>query len=227
MSKQILIAALLLGGFAVFGTSLLSGVHQTTYERIAANEQALLLKRLNEIVPAGYYDNDLQTDIKQIESALEFGITTPLTIYLARQNQAAVAAVVSTVAPDGYSGKIKLLVGITYDGEILGVRAVAHKETPGLGDGIETSRSDWVLGFNGKSLTNPDSRAAWAVKPDGGNFDAFTGATITPRAVVKAVHKTLQYFAQEKTALFAGDAIMTVPSTETSPAKNHLEQSQL
>jgi electron transport complex protein RnfG len=114
--------------------------------------------------------------------------------------------VLTVIAPDGYSGNIKLLVGVYYDGRVAGVRAVSHKETPGLGDYIETGRSDWILGFNGRSLVSP-SPGDWRVKPDGGVFDAFTGATITPRAVVRAVYKSLLYFEREKTNLFTTDRV--------------------
>ena len=112
-----------------------------------------------------------------------------------------VAALFRTVAKDGYSGSIHLLVGVKTNGELLGVRALAHKETPGLGDEINLSRSDWILGFNQRSLDNPILED-WAVKKDGGIFDAFTGATITPRAVVGEVKKTLLYFRDHQDELF-------------------------
>jgi electron transport complex protein RnfG len=113
-----------------------------------------------------------------------------------------VAAVLASIAPDGYAGTIKLLVGINYDGSIAGVRVVSHKETPGLGDAIEAERSDWILGFNGHSLREPGEER-WKVKKDGGIFDQFSGATITPRAIVAAVHNTLSYYQNNREALFA------------------------
>jgi electron transport complex protein RnfG len=106
------------------------------------------------------------------------------------------------VVPDGYSGPIKLLVAVNYDGTLGGVRVISHKETPGLGDKIEESRSDWVLGFNGKSLTDP-LLEKWKVKRDGGIFDQFTGATITPRSIVSAVKHTLLYERDHRDALYA------------------------
>ena len=104
-------------------------------------------------------------------------------------------------APDGYNGDIRLLAAIDVTGTVLGVRVVSHRETPGLGDPIEVERSDWVLGFTGKSLLSPQGKS-WAVKRDGGEFDQFTGATISPRAVVKAVHNTLLYFKTNQKSLF-------------------------
>ena len=118
------------------------------------------------------------------------------------------------MAPDGYSGNIHLLVAIKYDGTLAGVRVVNHKETPGLGDAVEAERSNWILGFTGKSLTNPGKKG-WAVKRDGGQFDQFTGATITPRAVVKAVYKTLEYYQQHKTQLFSDTGSQKQPADAT------------
>jgi electron transport complex protein RnfG len=113
-----------------------------------------------------------------------------------------VALVIAAVAPDGYSGSIRLLVGINRDGSLAGVRTLAHRETPGLGDRIEAQRDDWILGFAGKSLDRP-ALQAWRVKRDGGVFDQFTGATITPRAVVRAVKNSLIYYRDNREALFA------------------------
>ncbi len=108
----------------------------------------------------------------------------------------------SAVAPDGYSGNIRLLVGVQADDTLSGVRVVAHRETPGLGDAIDEQRSDWVYGFDGKSLGNPPL-AKWAVRKDGGHFDQLTGATITPRAIVRAVRRTLLYYRANREALYA------------------------
>ncbi|MBE9559884.1 MAG: electron transport complex subunit RsxG, partial [Proteobacteria bacterium] len=122
--------------------------------------------------------------------------------YRARKNSQNVAVVFTSVAPNGYNGSIRLLVGINADGSLSGVRVVKHRETPGLGDVVEISRSDWILGFDNKSLSDPDTRG-WKVKRDGGVFDQFTGATITPRAVVKAVHNALLYFDKNQGMLFS------------------------
>ena len=95
------------------------------------------------------------------------------------------------------AGRIELLVGIDRNGVLAGVRAITHKETPGLGDKINTNVSDWIFGFAGKSLNNPDA-SGWKVKKDGGEFDQFTGASVTPRAVVAAVYRALQYFQENR-----------------------------
>jgi electron transport complex protein RnfG len=206
MSRQVLISTIMLALFAAFGTGLLLWVNDSTHEHIAANEQAALLQRLNEIVPAESYNNTPQTDTVQVTAPAELGTARPVTVYRFRRDGRPVAAVLTVIAPDGYSGNIKLLVGIYYDGRIAGVRVVSHKETPGLGDYIETDRSDWILGFTDRSLGNPSPKD-WSVKPDGGAFDSFTGATITPRAVVKAVYRSLLYFEREKENLFATDRV--------------------
>jgi electron transport complex protein RnfG len=125
-------------------------------------------------------------------------------VYRALKDAKPVALVMSVIAPDGYSGSIKLLVGINTDGTLSGVRAVAHRETPGLGDAIEEQRSDWVQQFNGASLENPPLDR-WKVRKDGGDFDQLTGATITPRAVVQAVRNALLYYRQHRETLFATD----------------------
>jgi electron transport complex protein RnfG len=122
-------------------------------------------------------------------------------VYRARKYGWPVAVVLAPVAPDGYNGTIRLLVAIKMDGTLAGVRVIQHRETPGLGDAIEAERSDWILGFDGKSLNDP-VQEKWKVKRDGGDFDQFTGATITPRAVVKAVNKALLYFRLHGHSLF-------------------------
>jgi electron transport complex protein RnfG len=109
--------------------------------------------------------------------------------------------VLSSIAPNGYNGEIKLLIGIKYNGELAGVRVISHKETPGLGDKIDAKKSDWILKFEGLSLTNP-TESKWKVAKDGGEFDQFTGATITPRAIVEAVKKSLVFFQQHRDQLF-------------------------
>jgi len=113
--------------------------------------------------------------------------------------------VLEAIAPDGYSGKITLLIAIV-NGELAGVRVVSHNETPGLGDYIDAAKSDWIKQFDHASLTHPDS-SAWKVKKDGGRFDYMTGATITPRAVVKAVHKALRYYEQHGAEIFSRPVI--------------------
>ena len=194
-------SALLLGSFALAGTTLVAITWQGTHERIAANERAALLRDLNLLVRTDSYDNDLFTDTVEVVHPELLGTTAPVTVYRARRGNVPVAAILTPVAPDGYSGPIQLLVGVRPDGTLAGVRVSAHKETPGLGDGIETKRSDWILGFDGRSLEDP-ALEQWTVKRDDGYFDQLTGATITPRAVVKAVKNALIYFDAEKDELF-------------------------
>lgn len=203
--RQIWISSAILAGFAVAGSALLGLTEGGTREQIAANEQAFLINSLNEVLPATEYDNDLLADTTQITDADALGTESPVTVYRARKEGRAVAALFTVTAPDGYSGDIRLLVGIRFDGSLSGVRAVNHRETPGLGDAIEVSRSDWILGLAGRSLSDPQE-ARWKVKKDGGEFDQFTGATITPRAVVQAVKKALLYFRTHRDALFASAA---------------------
>jgi len=184
---------LMLALFAMVGTGILALTHRATASRIAANERNAMLERLNQLLPIGSYDNVLLEDTVQVSHPSLLGSPQPMMVYRGRLQGQPVGAVLTAIAPDGYSGAIRLLVGIRPDGSLLGVRVTAHQETPGLGDLIDVQRSGWILGFTDKSLDNPPS-AKWAVKKDGGVFDQFTGATISPRAVVKAVHQALQFY---------------------------------
>jgi electron transport complex protein RnfG len=199
--KQVLTTALLLMIFAIIGSAIVGLTYENTYERIKLNEERVLLRKLNTILSPSEYDNDLLVDQIALEKDSLLGTSEASKAYLAYKNNEPVAIVLSPVAPDGYSGPINLLVGIYHDGRIAGVRVVKHRETPGLGDSVESQRSDWILGFDDKSLENPTPKK-WKVKRDGGEFDQFTGATITPRAVVKAVHSALLYFQQHRKELF-------------------------
>ncbi len=199
--KNMLIGALILGLFAVAGTGLVAMTQEGTAERIAENERQALLENLHQVVPEKLYNNDIYADAIEVTDPL-LGSKQPLAVYRARMDGKPVAAVIASIAPEGYGGDIKLLVGIRYDGTLTGVRVLSHKETPGLGDRIEVERSDWILGFNGHSLDNPKPQQ-WKVKKDGGAFDQFTGATITPRAVVKEVYNTLRYYKEHREQLFA------------------------
>ena len=194
-------SGLLLGLIALIGTGLLAGVNALTHERILEQEKRRALQQLNEIVPPASYDNDLLEDKIEIEDEAFFHHPDPVLVYRARMRGRPVAALMIVTAPDGYNGDIRLIAGIDGDGTVLGVRVVSHRETPGLGDPIEIERGDWITGFTNKSLRDPKP-AGWAVKRDGGVFDQFTGATITPRAVVKAVHNALLYFDTNRGLLF-------------------------
>lgn len=203
MYRYILTSTVLLTAFALTGTAGVALVFDRTKERIEANERAALLESLSAIVPPEAYDNDVIQDVLEFR-AEDLNPSDPVTAYRARLNGKPSAVVLTVVAPDGYSGPIKLLVGVYADGRLAGVRVVSHRETPGLGDAIDERRSDWILGFAGKSLQSPPP-GQWGVARDGGAFDQFTGATITPRAVVKAVKRTLLYFDAHREALFTDE----------------------
>lgn len=203
LAKHVLRTGVLLGLFAVVGVGIVAYTFDHARVRIAQNERVALLAKLGVLVPPAQYDNDMLTDSVEVVSKTLLGTAKPVTVYRARRRGQPVAAVFTpVVAPDGYSGPIKLLIAIRADGSLAGVRVIAHRETPGLGDPIEETRSNWILNFTGRSLSNPGA-TGWKVRKDGGIFDQFTGATITPRAVVKAVYNTLTYFAAHKDELFA------------------------
>ncbi len=192
ISRSMLKNALVLGLFAIGTVGSVALLQQGTAERIAAAEREAQVRALAEILPAGSYDNHLLDNRIEL-NAPELGHRSPQSAYLALKAGQPSALILPVTAPDGYSGAIHLLVGIYADGRLAGVRVLSHKETPGLGDKIELAKSDWILGFAGKSLNDP-AEEGWAVKKDRGDFDQFAGATITPRAVVKAVHGALRYF---------------------------------
>ena len=200
--RQIIITTIILLLFAVVGTTLVAYTFEKTRDQIVANERATLLRKLHRLIPADQHDNVLLEDTTTARDEALLGSDEPVMVYRARRNGEPVALVIAAIAPDGYSGSIKLLVGINVDGTLSGVRVVAHRETPGLGDAIDETRSDWIYLFDGKSLQAPDV-SRWAVKKDGGNFDQLTGATITPRAVVKAARNALLYYRDHQEALFA------------------------
>ena len=205
MAKASIVTALNLLFFAAIGTGLLAITYQLTHDPIARSEEKEKLKLVTQIAPAASYDNDIIKDTAQLAPDKLLGNDDTSIAYIGRLKDQPSLAVMQVVAPDGYSGKISLIIAIRSDGQgngkIGGVRVISHKETPGLGDYIEIARSKWITGFDGTSLDNPKD-ADWKVKKDGGSFDYMAGATITPRAVVKAVHKALQYFAQHRDEMF-------------------------
>lgn len=192
--------------FAALGSGVLAGTYLSTRDRIVLSEQQKLARQINLLVPASRYDNAITADTLRVTDARLGGTST---VYRARKRGEPVALVLSAVAPDGYSGNIHLLIGVNADGRLAGVRVTGQKETPGLGDKIDLERDEWILGFDGKSLEDPVAKA-WAVKKDGGVFDQFAGATITPRAVVAAVRRTLEYVQEHRDALYA-------PAAENTP----------
>lgn len=190
-----------LGLFAVLTVGLIASTFVFTEDRIAQQIRAFEAKALMEILPEETHDNVLLDTRVSIPANEELATATEKDAFVAFKSGKPVAVILPAVAPDGYAGRIDLLVGVYADGTLAGVRATNHKETPGLGDKIDTKVSNWILGFQGKSLSNPTAKG-WAVKKDGGDFDQFTGATITPRAVVASVYRTLNYFSANRDTLF-------------------------
>ena len=185
--------------FAVICAAVIAVTQVTTKSTIADNEREFRARALYEIVPREQIDNDLLADTFELQVS-SLGHKQPVQGYRARKSSAVETVILPVVAPDGYSGDIHLIVGINADASVAGVRVLAHKETPGLGDKIETKKSDWVLGFDGKAKTASND-PQWAVHKDGGQFDQFTGATITPRAIVNAVGRAIDYFKQHRAEL--------------------------
>ena len=191
--KPIFKAGFLLFVFTLVSIFITSLVQDSTKDRIKYNEEQLLIKRLSELVKS--YDNDILQD-KILKPTILHSIQQTLSIYPAKKNNQTFAYLVEHTYPNGYNGNIRLLTGVGVDKKLLGVRVIAHKETPGLGDKIETKKSNWIEQFVGLSLSNPVVNQ-WKVKPDGGAFDAFTGATITPRAIVSATYQILELFRKQ------------------------------
>ena len=185
-------AALHIGLFSFIIVGMVSLVFNATKDKIAANEHQALLDSLQSVLNQNSYDNDLANDVMQLQG---------YTIYRAKKSGAPVAAILSSTTPHGYNGDIGLLIGIDISGEIIGVRVLNHRETPGLGDKIEIKKSNWINSFKHKSLSDMHTKH-WAVKRDGGGFDQFTGATITPRAIVNEVKKAGLFFQQNQQIIF-------------------------
>ncbi|MBN8449530.1 MAG: electron transport complex subunit RsxG [Candidatus Accumulibacter necessarius] len=193
--------------FVVAFTSLLAAAFLWTRPAIEAAAAEEKMKLIGEVLPRELYDNDVLKDSRQLAPSAVLGLDEASTAYLARKGGEVTALVFEAVAPDGYSGKIRLLLGVSADGTLLGVRVIQHKETPGLGDYIEPKKDrnkerPWIRQFDGLSLAAVADRD-WRVRKDGGRFDSVAGATVTPRAVIKAVHKALQYVAENHRQLFA------------------------
>ena len=205
--KSVTRNSLSLGLFAMFTVGLISLTYVLTKDRIDDQIRAYEARALMEILPPETHDNVLLDTRINLQPSIQLGTQREREAYVAFKNGEAVAVIMPVIAPDGYNGRIEMLVGINRDGTIAGVRAITHRETPGLGDKINTNVTDWILDFNGKSLINP-SQSNWAVRKDGGEFDQFAGATITPRAVVASVYRALEYFKANKKHLLAPQGIM-------------------
>ena len=189
---------LTLGLIGLLAAALLSAVHLATRDRIASEQQRQALATLNQLVPESGYDNEL---IEDRFSAWISGLSASSTIYRARMDREPVALLADVITPDGYSGDIRLLVGLTPKGEVIGIRILEHRETPGLGDQIELKRSNWLRQFDGKSLGEPPAQA-WASDRRGGDFDTLSSATITSAAVIEAVRNVLAWYSANRDNAF-------------------------
>lgn len=199
--------ALTLAVVGALGLGGLLAMRALTAERIAEQQRASTLRALAVLLPKEY-DNDPQADRIDVVAPAWLGSEDALTVRRARNDGRVVALLLEAVAPDGYNGDIRLLVGVDAQGRVIGVRVVEHRETPGLGDPIEIARGPWITGFDGRSLRDP-AADAWRVRRDGGAFDQLAGATITPRAVVGAVRRALQIVETH------GEALAMAPVGET------------
>jgi electron transport complex protein RnfG len=209
--KHVGYQAILLGGFATLAAALLAVGNLSTRDAIAQRQADDVRASLSQVVPARLHDNNLLKDQLIIHHDSQSYL-----VYRATQ-QGKVTAVAYPITGTGYSGTISLIMGVNAKGEILGVRVLAHSETPGLGDKIEEKKDDWIFSFNGLSFDNtPESQ--WAVKKDGGRFDQFSGATITPRGVVKAVKEGLEFFNAHRAELLAAEDNATPASKHASAA---------
>ncbi len=205
--------SLLLALFAVATTATIAGTYLGTRDNISENRRMAAQQALLEIVPASRHDNALLDDIVVVDHPL-LGLRQPGNAHVARLGGKPVAVILPATARDGYTGDIDLIVGVNIDGSVAGVRVLAHRETPGLGDQIERRKSDWVEGFVGRALGQP-APERWTVRKEGGDFDQFTGATITPRAVTAAVRRALEYFEAHREDLL--QAAPVADDTEAAP----------
>ncbi|MFV1922980.1 MAG: electron transport complex subunit RsxG [Methylotenera sp.] len=205
--------------FAFTFTLLMTVVYQVTKDPIAKSEAEVRINLFHQVIADDRYDNDVLKDIIPIAPNDLLGNKQQSMVHIARKDGDPVAFILEAIAHDGYSGDIKLLVAINLDGTISGVRVIKHTETPGLGDYIEIVKSNWIKLFDGESLSKTSS-PNWAVKKDGGQFDYMAGATITPRAVVSAVHKALQFYETNKTSLLNTDSEGKIQQTTSAKEEN-------
>jgi len=198
-------SGLTLAAIAAVCTTLVAFTYQLTDERIEANEQAWLEQSLQPALSGLFFDSGVSESVVTIPAPHELPGSEDAIIYRVYSGETPVAALFVVSARDGYAGAIKMLVGVDINGAVTGVHVLAHRETPGLGDRIESTKSDWVRQFNGRSLQDPEGDG-WKIRRDGGEFDQLTGASGTPRAAVKAIRETLQYFDANAVAIFSAAA---------------------
>ncbi|MDR9499523.1 MAG: electron transport complex subunit RsxG [Hydrogenovibrio sp.] len=198
---QMVQTALKLSLFVFIAVSLLTAVWLLTDEPIKQAEQRALIQTLQQVMPASHYDNDLLADTRTIVAPEALGTNEPVTVYRARKDNQPVGLVIQAETQQGYSPNMQILVGVNAQGKVLGVRVLQHAETPGLGDKVEPGKSDWIHSFRNKSLQSPPAER-WTVQKYGGAFDQFTGATITPKAVVEKVRDVLQLIEKRGETLY-------------------------
>jgi electron transport complex protein RnfG len=187
---------------AVLAVGLVAVVNDRARPQIEASERAEQLRQLTAVLGDVAYDNDPLADTLRVRDLEYLGTSEPLAAHRVRRHGEPVAVLLNAVAPDGYTGALRLLVAIDAQGRLIGVRVLEHRETPGLGDFVEERRTDWIRQFDGRSLGAPPP-ARWQVRKDGGDFDQYTGATVTSRAVTHAVRDALTYFARHRAQLLA------------------------
>ncbi len=197
-----LVTAVVVAAFAAAAFYAVDVAYDWSDDRIAANQRARVVAGLNSVLEPGLRGRDLTTTLLAVTDAALLGSEAPIDVFVLTDRGAPMATVFATVAPHGYNASIELLIGVSPIGTVTGVRAVRHRETKGLGDAIETAKSDWILQFDGKALTAPPPEL-WALDRDDGEFDAISGATVTSRTIVAAVKDTLLYFEQHRDALYA------------------------
>lgn len=205
MSSSVIKSGVTLAAIAAICTALVAITWQLTHERIAENQQLMLERSLAPALAGLEFEGRISESMLLIPPPHELPGQDTAIVYRVFADQQPVAALFAVTARDGYAGPIRILVGISYAGEITGVQILEHRETPGLGDRIEARRSDWVYQFDGHSLGDPPL-SGWALQRDGGQFDQLTGASVTPRAVIKAIRETLVYFAAHREELFTAPA---------------------
>lgn len=219
VSRSTAVAALNLLAFTIVGTAILAYTFSLTKGPIEKSEEATKLKLITQLLPHSMFDNKVVQDVITLKPDPLLANESGLHAYRARLHGKPTAVLIETVAPDGYGGKIFMLVGVNTRGQIVGVRVVSDNETPGLGDYVEAAKSDWIKGFNG--LSNAKYKPEdWQVKKDGGKFDYMAGATISPRAVIKAVHRALEYFDKHQKMLFAAAAKTSAAGKPPAKAGN-------
>lgn len=228
LKRSITTNAVVLTLFALVTAGTLAVTQITTKEPIERAIRKAQARALLEIIPLERHSNDLLVDTYPIPRSYwnQLGLKNGGNINLAREEDGTITAVIiPSVTYDGYGGPISLLVGVNRDGTIAGVRVTEHSETPGLGDKIEIKKSDWITTFNGKSLQDPQP-AQWKVQKDGGTFDQFSGATITPRAIVNQVKTVLEFVISHQQPLFSAPVSKRAVEVEQPDTDTQTQEQQ-